>query len=138
MQLWAAQTKMDKAAWAKPIPQVKEAADDGTGGAAPTVWQDNERALLQPDVYADHGLELVRAPPSSGDINPIETVWACLRKDLAQREMTDLTAGKPPQTVEKFRARAAQILRPHSAPKVGESRTRLGKLVRGMPGQLRD
>jgi hypothetical protein len=63
------------------------------------VWHDNERFLLQPDVYAEHGLELVRFPPSSGDLNPIETVWAWLRKDLAHREMTDLTAGKPAQTV---------------------------------------
>ena len=137
LRLWTAQPKMDKAAWAKLIPQVKEAADDGPGGAAPKVWHDNERFLLQPDVYAEHGLELVRFPPSSGDLNPIETVWAWLRKDLAQREMTDLTAGKPAQTVGQFRARAAQILRSYSVPKHGESRSRLEKLVRGMPERLR-
>ena len=101
------------------------------------MWHDNERFLLQPDVYADHGLELVRFPPSSGDLNPIETVRAWLRKDLAQREMTDLTAGKPAQTVGQFRARAAQMLRSYSAPKLGDSRSRLEKLVRGMPERLR-
>ena len=30
---------------------------------------------------------------NSGDLNPIETVWARLRRDLAVREMADLKAG---------------------------------------------
>ena len=51
--------------------------------------------------------------------------------------MTDLTAGKPAQTVGQLKARAAQILRFYSAPKLGESRSRLEKLVRGMPERLR-
>ena len=32
----------------------------------------------------------MRLPPNSGDLNPIETVWAKLRKDLAKREFEGL------------------------------------------------
>ncbi len=39
-----------------------------------------------PDAYLKAGLEQIRFPPNSGDSNPIETVWARLRKDLAVRE----------------------------------------------------
>ena len=34
-----------------------------------------------------------RFPPNSGDFNPIETVWAKLRRDLAKREFADLKDG---------------------------------------------
>ena len=39
-------------------------------------------------------LSSVKFPPNSGDLNPIETVWARLRRDLAVREMADLKAGR--------------------------------------------
>ncbi len=130
LRLWTEKPKMNKEAWAKLIPKVKEAADEGPGGATPKVWHDNERFLLQPDVYTEHGLELVRFPPNSGDLNPIETVWAWLRKDLALREQADLKAKKPALTVGQFRARAAQILNSYAGQK------RLEKLARGMPRRL--
>lgn len=136
LRLWTEKPKMDKPAWAKLIPKVKDAADAGPDGALPKVWHDNERFLLQEDVYAEHGLELVRFPPSSGDLNPIETVWAWLRKSLAEREQKDLKAGNDALTVAQFRARAAQILHSYSLPAAGETRSRLEKLVRGMPKRL--
>ena len=137
LRLWTEKPKMDKAAWARLIPNVKLAADDGEDGAAAKVWHDNEKFLLQPDVYAQHGLELVRFPPNSGDLNPIETVWAWLRKDLAKRELNDLKAKKGVLTVPQFRARAAQILHSYSVPARGEAHSRLEKLIRGMPKRLR-
>ena len=36
----------------------------------------------------------VKFPPNSGDLNPMGTVWARLRRDLAVREMDDLKAGR--------------------------------------------
>ena len=35
------------------------------------------------DEYKKFGLAARRFPPGSGDLNPIENVWAKLRKDLA-------------------------------------------------------
>ena len=80
-------------------------------------------------------LELVRFPPNSGDLNPIETVWAELRKRLALREQEDLEAGRV-LTLQQFRKRASQILASFGEDPKGEGSFLL-KLVRGMPGRLR-
>ena len=137
LRLWTEKPKMDKDAWAKLIPDVKLAADEREDGADPEVWHDNERFFPQPDVYAQNGLQLARFPPNSGDLNPIETVWAWLRKDLAMRELKDLKEKKDVLTVAQFRARAAQILHSYSVPARGQAHSRLEKLVRGMPKRLR-
>ena len=47
--------------------------------------------------------------PNSGDLNPIENVWADLRKELSERELEDLDARRY-LTVGQFRARVSQIL----------------------------
>ena len=77
----------------------------------------------------------MRFPPSSGDLNPIETVWAWLRKDLAVREQDDLEANRC-ITPKQFKLRCAHILQSYAVPKVGESHSRLQKLVQGMPRRL--
>ena len=74
-------------------------------------------------------------PPNSGDLNPIETVWARLRKDLAVREQDDMDTGKV-LTVAQFRARAAQILQSYSVCASDEKQSYLQKLVHGMPRRL--
>ena len=79
---------------------------------------DNEKFLLQPAVYKKYGLKSVRFPPNSGDLNPIENVWAWLRRDLAKREQADLRNGVV-LTIPQFRARAAQILHSFGAVKPG-------------------
>ena len=90
--------------------------------------------MLCPETYKKHGLQQVRLPPNSGDLNPIETVWA-VRKDLAAREQEDLSAGRV-LTLAQFKQRAAQILNAHSVPKEGQELSFLSKLVRGMPKRL--
>ena len=99
------------------------------------VWHDNEKFLLCPQTYKKHGLLQVRFPPNSGDLNPIETVWAELRKDLAAREQEDLSAGRV-LTLAQFKQRAAHILNSYSVPKEGQTLSYLAKLVRGMPKRL--
>ena len=54
------------------------------------MWFDNEGFLKIDSKYRRHGLTANRFPPNSGNLNPIETVWAELRKDLAEREFEDL------------------------------------------------
>ena len=91
------------------------------------------RPCVRPD--RQQGLEQVRFPPDSGDLNPIETVWAWLRRDLAEREQEDLAEGRV-LTAATFRKRVAHLLNSYGVPGEGESYSSLQKLVRGMPGRL--
>ena len=74
-------------------------------------------------------------PPNSGDLNPIETVWAWLRKDLARLELEDLSQGRD-LSVAQFRQRAANVLASYGVAKAGEAWSPLQTLIRGMPGRL--
>ena len=99
------------------------------------VWHDNERFLLQPEVYKRHGLQLIRFPPNSGDLNPIETLWAKLRRDLAKQEQDDFARGRV-LSLSEFRARVGQLTRAYGMPVAGHTYSYIQKLVRGMLGRL--
>ena len=138
LRLWTSSPKMTKTEWESKIPIVKAAVEDAYGHnipVKPQVWHDNERFLLCPETYKKHGLKLVRFPTSSGDLNPIETVWAWLRRDLAVREQQDLEANRY-ISPKQFKLRCAQLLQSYAVPKAGESHSRLQKLVHGMPRRL--
>ena len=135
---WTPQPKMSKAEWAARIPHVKRAvdlADEYRRNVRAKVWHDNEKFLLQPRVYKENGLDMRCFPPNSGDLNPIENVWAWLRRDLALREQDDFAA-KRVITAKQFRQRVAQILRTYEDVPSGQQWSRLAKLVRGMPKRL--
>ena len=137
LRMWTPKAKMTKAEWVERIPALKRAIDSAGERRATVkakVWHDNEKFLLQPSEYRKHSLELVRFPPNSGDLNPIETVWAELRKRLALREQEDLEAGRV-LTLQQFRKRASQILASFGEDPKGEG-SFLSKLVRGMSGRL--
>ena len=80
---------------------------------------------------------MINFPPNSGDLNPIETVWARLRKDLAKMEMKDFSS-KPPRYLSEsqFKARVATLLTSYAQVKPHENHSYLSKLVRGMPKRL--
>ena len=99
------------------------------------MWFDNETFLKIDSEYREHDLAVVRIPPSSGDLNPIETVWARLRRDLAKREFEDLKMDKI-ITVKQFRQRCSQFLTSYSLVGPGEKYSSLEKLLRGMPARL--
>ena len=129
---------MTKEEWAALVPSVRAAVDEAYGSEVPSrpwVWHDNERFLQCPDEYKKHGMALHRFPPNSGDLNPIETVWAWLRKDLAIREQADLKA-KRTLTAQQFRQRCSQILNTYAVPQEGQQFSRLQKLVRGMSKRM--
>ena len=139
LRAWTPQPKMSKAEWAARIPSIKrsvEVADEVRRNMRANVWHDNERFLVQPHVYKRHGLNMKCFPPNSGDLNPIETVWAWLRRDLALREQDDFHA-KRVLTAKQFRLRVAQLLRTYEDVAAGQQWRRLAKLVRGMPKRLR-
>ena len=96
---------------------------------------DNEGFIQQPQEYKKVGLISMNFPPNSGDLNPIETVWAQLRKDLAIKEFEDLTAGK---IISKtmFKTRVAKLLTSYSIAGPGEQLSYLERLVQGMPKRL--
>ena len=99
------------------------------------IWHDNEGFLLVPAAYKRAGLQSVRFPPNSGDLNPIETVWARLRYDLSIRERADLKAGRTLST-QQFKQRVSQLLTSYSGRKVGERFNYYQRLLRGMPARL--
>ena len=134
LRLWTPTPKMTKVDWARHAPALRRAAMQ-TPGASSKMWHDNERFLINPPVYRDHGLQSVRFPPSSGDLNPIENVWAHLRRDLSSREMDDLRVGKY-LTVAQYRQRVAQLLNSYAVPVQGQTHSFLQRLVHGMPRRL--
>lgn len=141
MRFWTPKPKMVKDQWRALIPSMRRAIDAATGtGRAPganrdKVWHDNEGFLLAPQVYKRNGMVSVRFPPNSGDLNPIETVWARLRKDTGSREHDDLKANKIIST-EQFKHRVAQILNSYAVVRDGERYNYYQKLARGMPARL--
>ena len=130
-KFWSEKPKLDKDIWAEQIQKhIKPAA------SARRVWHDNEGFLKQADVYTQNGLKMVTFPPNSGDLNPIETCWAELRKDLAAREMDDLDENRV-LTVAQFRQRVSQILHSYSVVDVASGTSYLQRLVAGMPRRLK-
>ena len=84
------------------------------------MWFDNEKFLKIDDEYHRHGLTAMRFPPSSGDLNPIENVWAKLRKDLAIREFEDLKSDTVITTLQ-FKQRVSQLLTSYGCAKPGKN-----------------
>ena len=119
LRLWTPTPKMKKVEWARYAPALRRAAMQ-TPAASSKMWHDNESFLINPTVYRKHGLQSVRFPPCSGDLNSIETVWARLRRDLSIREMEDLRVGKH-VTAAQYRQRVAQLLNSYDVPAPGQT-----------------
>ena len=122
------------------IPGVKRSIDKAAEQRATIkakVWHDNEKFLLNQAVYRRNGMEMINFPPNSGDLNPIETVWARLRLDLAKMEQKDFSK-KPRRylSTSQFKARVASLLKSYGEVQEGEEYSFLTKLVRGMPKRL--
>ena len=99
------------------------------------MWCDGELFLKVDKEYHKHGLTAMRFPPSSGDLSPIENVWAKLRKDLAIREHEDLKNDKGITTVQ-FKQKVSQILTSYGYVHPGQKYAYLENLLRGMPKRL--
>ena len=99
------------------------------------MWFDNESFLKIDSEYHKHGLTAMRFPPGSGDLNPIENVWAKLRKDLAIREFEDLKNDKVITTLQ-FKQRVSHLLTSYAYVKPGKRYSYLENLIRGMPKRL--
>ena len=99
------------------------------------MWFDNETFLKIDSTYHRNGLTAMRFPPGSGDLNPIETMWARLRKDLAIREFEDLNNGRIITTLQ-FKQRVSQLLTSYGCVRPGKRYSYIESLIRGMPRRL--
>jgi len=138
LRLWTQRPKQKKEEWAQHIPALKRAASSHSSSGAGKklkLWHDNESCLKQPQEYKKAGLVSALFPPNSGDLNPIETAWARLRRDLTETELEDLKCGKI-LSLSGFKKRVAQLLASYSIPGPGEKHSYLEKLVRGMPRRM--
>ena len=99
------------------------------------MWFDNETFLKVDTEYRKHGLTAMRFPPSSGDLNPVENVWAKLRKDLAIREFEDLKNDTVISTTQ-FKQRVSRLLTSYAYVQPGKKHSYLENLIRGMPKRL--
>ena len=99
------------------------------------IWHDNEGFLLVPGEDKRLGLQSMRFPPNSGDLNPIETVWARLGYDLAAREREDLKEGRELSS-QQFKQRVSQLLTAYTKRKPGERFNYYQRLLRSMPARL--
>ena len=79
----------------------------------------NPLKLVARHVAASNG-HLPKYPNPSGDLNPIEIVWARLRKDLAIREFEDLQDDKVITTLQ-FKQRVSQLLTSYGCVRPGKS-----------------
>ena len=140
LRLYTPRAKMLKEEWQAKVPVLKRAvdkADEPRRTKRAKIWHDNEGFLkAAAPRYRQQGMHMENFPPNSGDLNPIETVWAWLRKDLAARELEDLDVRRV-LTATQFRQRISQILTCYEQPKPGQQFSPLQKLVRGMPRRLR-
>ena len=140
LRLYTPRAKMTKEEWCAKLPHLKKvvsACRDVRATQKIKVWHDNEAFLKAArKQYAKHGMVMMNFPPNSGDLNPIENVWAWLRRDLAKREFEDMDA-KRSLTVTQFRQRVSQILLSYEKRKPGHKYSPLQELVRGMPNRLK-
>ena len=139
LRLYTPRPKMLKEEWQAKVPVLKRAvanADEPRATKRAKIWHDNEQFLkAAAPQYRRHGMRMENFPPNSGDLNPIETVWAWLRRSLAEHELEDMAVGRV-LTVTDFRRRVSRILTSFEQPKPGQRFSPLQKLVRGMPRRL--
>ena len=136
-RLWTPTPKLTREQWSKHIPASTRAAalPPQERAVKSKIWHDNETFLRVPAAYRGNGLESVRFPPNSGELNPIETVWARLWRDLGEREREDRKAGRV-LSVQLFRRRVSQILTSYSVRSGGDRLNLYERLLRGMPARL--
>ena len=138
LRLWTPTPKMKKEAWVQYVPALKRAAsqaDAGPNFKRLKMWLDNETFLKADNKYHQNGLTAMRFPPASSDLNPIETLWARLRRDLAIREFEDLKNDKVITTTQ-FKQRVSQLLTSYACVRPGTRYSYVESLIRGMPKRL--
>lgn len=74
---------------------------------------DNEKFLhtaASRSAMAAEGISAWRVPPSSPDLNPVDKMWAWLRRRIRQKDREDLQKRRPPLGKAAFKLRIRNIL----------------------------
>ena len=66
--------------------------------------------LIRPLYKAKH-IRLMHIPARSPDLNPIESVWGWLRRELRRRDLEDLRRKKPALNKAQYTQRVKEVLR---------------------------
>lgn len=121
--MWHQWRKVNQAEWAaavdsgKLLAACKAARPDRQRGP----WRilcDNESFLNAPASRAAHSrasVTLVRIPPRSPDLNPVERYWAWVRKRLQELDLADLRANRKVLGRLALKARVRALLRTRKA-----------------------
>ena len=86
---------------------------------------DNESFLnakiIRP-LYKKNHIRLMPIPAHSPDLNPIESFWSWLRRELRRRDLEDLRLKKPALTKTQYRRRVQEVIRTVKAQKVAKAK----------------
>jgi len=88
------------------------------------VLADNESFLhtaASRRAMADEGITLWRMPPASPDLNPVEKMWAWLRRRLREKDREDLRRKRPVPGLTAFQARVRAVLASAKAQEVASN-----------------
>ena len=97
------------------VPKLQEALEAvNPGRSAPwSVLADNESFLCAPQAERAHRairVRLWKIPPSSPDLNPVEKMWAWVRKQIIRMDLQDLRIGKPAVSRQGLKQRLQRLL----------------------------
>ena len=93
---------------------------------------DNESFLSAKTVrpfYKKKNVRMLHIPARSPDLNPIESFWGWLRRELRRRDLEDLRLKKPALTKPQYKLRVKQVLSTAKAQKVAKAKFRNLKKV---------
>ena len=81
----------------------------------------NSFRLVRP-LYAKKRIRLLHIPARSPDLNPIESFWSWLRRELRRRDLEDLRRGKPALSKAEYKQRVRDVLRTVKAQNVAKAK----------------
>ena len=122
--------KLDRFQWKEVIKQGKlmqvvRKLQPGRHVGPRRILCDNESFLnakiIRP-LYNKNRIRLMPIPAHSPDLNPIESFWSWLRRELRRRDLEDLRLKKPALTKTQYRRRVQDIIRTVKAQKVAKAK----------------
>jgi transposase len=127
--VWHKKHKLDEEEWVQAIEhgklkEVLQSLNPARRRGPWNVLSDNESFLLTDEAYKTYrkqGVRLRTIPPRSPDLNPIEKFWGWLRRDLARRDLKDLSDGKPVPPKKLYLKRVQAVLRSRRAQEVASN-----------------
>ena len=124
--------KTDAEEWARAVRagRLEKALRTANPGKRCGPWKilcDNETFSRAPDskkAYRECNVSLLKLPPKSPDLNPVEKYWSWVRRRMRAMDLADLAAKRPPLGKVAFKARLMRLLRTQKAKAVAANTMR--------------